>query len=517
MAFVLLVSFVCAAIVSAGLTWSIRGLALKRHWMRASLSARHLTPVSMPRLGGIAIAISVVALSSVAMSAALWLHCVSNVSVYQLLLVLFAALIPFAVGLADDFLDLTPWVKVEAEILAGLVLWGSGVRIVHFTSLYHSHQFGTTVSILLTLFWVVLISNAFNLIDGIDGLAAGSALFSVLTVFVISLLGHNLLQSLVTIILAGAMLGFLRYNFNPATIYLGDCGSLFIGTLLAGLTLTGATQQKSSTLVAVAIPLVAFGLPVVETSVSVVRRFLCGQPIFGADREHFHHKLLDRGWSQRRVVVVLYAVSALCGLLSLALLTPGQASLAVVLVVLGIGVVFGVQQLGYHEFFEIGRVARRAMDQKQVIINNIAVRRGAERLAHCEDWQEIIGALQDTFANNDFDDFRVIVRAKDNDAICWSYEWQRPVPRFEDQKPSAPWTLSLRLQVIKDEWYGALELSRLDNSALLLDINLLTSELRTELERACQQAVLLDNEAWRSTTKHVMKLSTELDCAQELG
>jgi UDP-GlcNAc:undecaprenyl-phosphate GlcNAc-1-phosphate transferase len=410
-----------------------------------------------------------------------------------MLVVLSAAMISFVVGLVDDFLDLSVLVKIAAEILAGLVLWGSGIRILHLTSLFNNLQFGTAVSVLLTVLWVLLISNAFNLIDGLDGLAAGSALFSILTVFVVSLVTHNSIQGLLAAILAGAILGFLRYNFNPATIYLGDCGSLFIGTFLAGITLTGVTQQKSSTLIAVGIPLVAFGLPVVETSVSVIRRFLCGQSIFSADRGHIHHKLLDRGWSHRQVVVILYGVSALFGLLSLALLTLGQTPLAIVLLVLGTGVVIGVQKIGYHEFVEIGRVARRAVDQKRIIVNNLAVRRGAEQLAGCDDWQEMIEVLQSTFINNDFDSFKIIIQAKDSDAIAWGHEWQRPVPRLDfDSEPSERWSLRLHLRGAKGLWNGSLELSRQESSVLLLDINLLTKEFKAELERACQRAVVAD-------------------------
>ncbi len=495
MASVLLLSFLGSIVCSAGLTWTIRNFALRRDWVRASLSSRHTLPVSMPRLGGVAIATVVTTISCIAMFTLRPLQDASKSSMRQILVVLSAALISFVVGLVDDFLDISAWSKIAAEVVAGLVLWGSGIRILHFASLFHSHQFGTTASALLTVFWVLLISNAFNFIDGLDGLAAGSALFSVVTVFVVSLISHNAMQSLLAAILAGAILGFLRYNFNPATIYLGDCGSLFIGTLLAGLTLTGVTQQKSSTMIAVAIPLVAFGLPVVETSVSVIRRFLSGQPIFLADREHIHHRLLSRGWSHRQVVVALYAVSALFGLLSLALLTPGQAPLAIVLLVIGIGVVTGVQKVGYHEFVEIGQVARRALEQKRVIVNNLALRRGSEKLAGCDDWHEMIGILQNTFANNDFDSFRIIVKAEKSDAIAWSHQWQRLGQQFnQETEANTQWSLSLQLRVLKGKWNGSLELSRVDSSALRLDINLLTSEFRIELERACQRAIALGEE-----------------------
>jgi len=487
---VLLFSFVSAIALSAGLTWSIRDVALRRGWVRSSLSARHLHPISMPRLGGAAIAGAVVAISCVAMFAMRSLLYTSKHSVDQMLLVLSAALVNFGVGLADDIQDLPIWVRVAAEILAGGLLWIGGIRILYFASIFHSHEFGAALSLLLTICWILLISNAFNLIDGLDGLAAGSALFSVLTVFVVSLIDHQVVQSLLAAVLAGAILGFLRYNFNPATIFLGDCGSLFIGTLLAGLTLTGATQQKSSTLFAVAIPLVAFGLPVVETVVSVIRRFLRGQSIFVADRDHIHHRLLNRGWSHRQAVVLLYGVSAVFAILSLALLAPGQAPLAIVLLVLGVGVVVGVDKLKYHEFFEIGRVARRALEQKQIIVNNLAVRRGAEGFSRCTNWVEIFQVLQETFTNNEFDTFMVIVKAEGSGAIAWAHRWQRPLPRLGGELSSTdPWSLSLPLRVSKGKWTGSLELLRFDGSELLLDINLLTSEFRAELETACHRVL----------------------------
>ena len=495
-------AFFGAIVLSAGLTWIVRDIALKRGWVRGSLSTRHLQSVSMPRLGGVAIASAVLTVSGFALLALLASHKVSKSSVGQMLLILSVALINFGIGLVDDIFDISAWPRVATEILAGLLLWAGGIRILYFSSLSPGHEFGTAISIALTVLWVVLISNAFNLIDGLDGLAAGSALFSVLTVFIISVAVQNAMQGLLAAILAGAILGFLRYNFNPATIFLGDCGSLFIGTLLAGLTLTGARQQKSSTLIAVAIPVVACGFPVVETGVSVIRRFLRGQPIFSADREHIHHKLLDRGWSQRQVVVALYGVSALFGMLSLALLTPGQAPLAIVFLVTGVGVIMGVQKLQYHEFFEVGRLARRALEQKKVIVNNLAVRRGAERLARCHSWAMIIEVLQEIFADNDFDGFVIVVKAKDTEAIAWTHHWQRTVSRLDGELDSTcQWSLAMPLQVMKGQWQGVLELSRLDSSALMIDINLLICELRVELESACTRAI-----ATQETTRRAVQL-----------
>ena len=229
-----------------------------------------------------------------------------------------------------------------------------------------------------TVLWVLAITNAFNLIDGLDGLAAGSALFSTLVAFVVALLNGYSLVTVMTIALAGAILGFLRFNFNPATIFLGDSGSLFIGFVLSALALQGA--QKAPTIVAVAIPVVSFGLPILETALSIVRRLISGRPVFTADREHIHHKLLQHGMTHRQVVILLYGVSAIFALLSLFLLWPTGSSLGLVLAVLGIGIWIGVQHLGYLEFGELARVAHRTLDQPQIFVNNLAIRRATEEL-----------------------------------------------------------------------------------------------------------------------------------------
>jgi len=188
--------------------------------------------------------------------------------------------------------------------------------------------------------------------DGLDGLAGGSALFSTMVVFGVAVFSHSSLVSLLSIALAGAILGFLRFNFNPATIFLGDCGSLFIGFMLSALALQGARNHPRSS----PLPFCGlFRLPILETVLSVMRRLIGGRPVFTADREHIHHKLLERGMSHRQVVIVLYAVSALFALLSLFLLWPTGSTLGLILAVLGTGVWLGVQHLGYLDFGELRR------------------------------------------------------------------------------------------------------------------------------------------------------------------
>jgi UDP-GlcNAc:undecaprenyl-phosphate/decaprenyl-phosphate GlcNAc-1-phosphate transferase len=219
--------------------------------------------------------------------------------------------------------------------------------------------------------WVLAITNAFNLIDGLDGLAAGSAFFSTLVVFAVSVFQDKPFIAILVAGLGGSILGFLRYNFNPASIFLGDSGSLYIGFILSAAALAGS--QKSSTMVAVAVPVVSFGLPILDVSIAILRRFLRGRPLFEADAEHIHHKLLKRGFSHRDAVLILYCVSAVFGLLGL-LLYPSGDLIIVVLTVIALGIFFGLKQLRYREFGELQRAAQQAIGPLRIILPSTARR-----------------------------------------------------------------------------------------------------------------------------------------------
>jgi UDP-GlcNAc:undecaprenyl-phosphate GlcNAc-1-phosphate transferase len=307
-----------------------------------------------------------------------------------------------------------------------------------------------------------------------------------------------------TIALAGAILGFLRYNFNPATIFLGDSGSLFIGFLLSALALAGA--QKAPTIVAVAIPVVSFGLPILETSLSILRRLISGRPVFTADREHIHHKLLQHGLTHRQVVIVLYAVSAVFALLSLFLLWPTGSSLGLVLAVLGIGIWVGVQRLGYLELGELGRVAHRTFEQRQIVINNLAIRRATEELKVARDYEQIRRVLEAAFTSNDFDGFDIRFKLFPGESHPAgevepnalprrgevSFHWQKM--RSDSMDGLAVWSLSLDLVSSSSRRRGALRIHRIYSQRdLQLDINLLTSAfpvvLADALDRALQHTV----------------------------
>jgi UDP-GlcNAc:undecaprenyl-phosphate GlcNAc-1-phosphate transferase len=246
-------------------------------------------------------------------------------------------------GAWDDFKNLSPLTKLILELIIAGLVFGFGFKIENI-----SLPFGDSLSLgvygfPVTLLWIVGIMNAINLSDGIDGLAAGISFFVVVTLGIVSYRGGNVLNILLCCALGGALLGFFRYNFNPAQIYLGDSGSLFLGYILSILSIWGF--QKSTTVIALLTPVVAFGIPILDMLVSIARRYFRGLPIFRRDLEHIHHRLRSMGFSQRKVVLILYAFCIALNAMALLLYVSKNASL--VLVVLVLGFIFGLKYLGY--------------------------------------------------------------------------------------------------------------------------------------------------------------------------
>src|SRR5437588_1671346 len=408
LALIYLFCFVLAVFLGALSTWTVRRFAVSNGWAKGPLFAHHVHKQPIPRFGGVAIYVTFV----FALGALIFAEKVCNktlgFSTNSAVALLLPGTLMFAVGLLDDFVELSAQFKLIAQILCGAVLFILGFEVFYFPLNYAGHDLGVVLSLLSTIFWVVLISNAFNLIDGLDGLAVGSALFSTVSVFVVSLVQENLLVTWLSLILAGSILGFLRYNFNPATIFLGDSGSLFLGFMLSALALAGK-QSKAPTLVAIAIPLVAFGLPLVDTCISILRRFLRGKSLFGPDREHIHHKMMELGLSHRQVVIVLYATSAAFALLSIFLLYPDTPLVGLVFSVVGAIFLIGVQHLGYEEFSEIRRVAQRTIEQRRIIVNNLAFRNAVKQLENISRFRDVVRVLENAFEENEFDGFELTV------------------------------------------------------------------------------------------------------------
>jgi UDP-GlcNAc:undecaprenyl-phosphate GlcNAc-1-phosphate transferase len=482
--------FVLSLLGSFVLTRWVRDFATQKGWVTTLATAgqgRHVHSQALPRLGGVAIYLSF--LVSIAL-AVYFSRSHPGLDFGMSLRVGLTIMLPgtliFLLGVYDDLHPVGVRVKFAVQALAALMLFAGGLRIVDLPLIFGSRQLSWVVGVPLTVGWVIGITNAFNLIDGLDGLAAGSALFSTFVLFVVSLLNHSSAVALMSLVLAGAILGFLRFNFNPATIFLGDCGSLFIGFMLSALALQGT--QKAPTAIAVAIPIVSFGLPILETLLSIIRRFISGRPVFTADREHIHHKLLQLGFSHKQVVITLYGVSALFALLSLFLLAPNGSTMGLVFAVLGTGVWVGVQHLGYLEFGELRRIALRTIDQRQVMINNMAVRRAIEELKAAHDYRTLGNILSAAFGSNDFEVFELrlnqgvaLLPAGSLQVVSSAEEppyfrWTKPGSRYRPGGISA-WSMHLELITSEQHAAGSMVLQRLYHEReLQLDINLLTTD-----------------------------------------
>jgi UDP-GlcNAc:undecaprenyl-phosphate/decaprenyl-phosphate GlcNAc-1-phosphate transferase len=480
--------FVVSLVLSAVMSRLVRDVAKARGWTMALESARHVHQAAVPRLGGVAILGSMVLVVTFTAIASNLLHLGYFFPSATFLGLFGPTLVIFSLGLADDFRSLSPYLKFGVQILAAGWLFLNGFRVTHFPLLFGKNEMGSVAALALTVFWVLLITNAFNLLDGLDGLAAGSALFSSLVVFIISLITGNFLAEAVTLALAGSIVGFLRYNFNPATIFLGDCGSLVIGFVLSAVSM--ASSEKVSTTVAVAIPVVSFGLPILDTLIAVLRRFLNGKSLFRADVEHIHHKLLQRGLSHRQAVVVLYAVSAFFALISLPLLSPRTGTVAVVLSIVGLGVFFGLQHLGYHELDELRRVARRTWEQKTIISNNLAIRRATDQLAGARTAHDVLRILKTAFEGNDYDGFELSFAPE----VPASYGSSPVIPPFryawrrEEANQSKGWELRLELLSKSGEVRGSFSIHRgYTKRSLRSDINCLTAEFASALSSSLQR------------------------------
>jgi UDP-GlcNAc:undecaprenyl-phosphate/decaprenyl-phosphate GlcNAc-1-phosphate transferase len=495
---IFLATFFLALFLSFVLTRSVRDFARARGWLAAPTHDRHLHATPLPRLGGVAIFLSFATCMGLA---AAWASRYPNLHSATLFGTMKTILVPaalvFLLGVYDDVRGVGPYVKFTVQAIAASMLYAGGLRIINIPVLFGDRPLPSSVELLFTVIWVLAITNAFNLIDGLDGLAAGSALFSTMVAFVLAVFHGPVLVEVMTIALAGAILGFLRFNFNPATIFLGDSGSLFIGFLLSALALHGA--QKAPTIVAVAIPIVSFGLPILETVLSVIRRLISGRPVFTADREHIHHKLLQHGMSHRQVVILLYGVSAVFAMLSLFLLWPTGSSLGLVMAVMGVGIWIGVQHLGYLEFGEIARVGRRTLDQPQIFVNNLAIRRATEELKVARDYEQVRRILTAAFGSNDFDGFELNLDSlaghmsafgeiRHSQAVENTFRWLKPGLR--NLNSCAVWTIALSLLSSSNRARGTLMIYRqYTRRDLQVDVNLLTNVFPTALADALDRTL----------------------------
>lgn len=335
-----------------------RRFAVARGWMDLPDKDRKRHPVPVPRIGGVPIVLAYAGAFAFVVLMGIPGVAANEMSSPSALKLVPAAVVIFLTGLIDDIYGMPAGRKLIGQILAAVLACLGGIQITALVSF----PLGDVVGPIVTVVWLVACSNAFNLIDGVDGLASGLGFLATVTVLVAGLLYGDWGLVVATAPLAGALLGFLLFNFNPASIFLGDAGSLWVGFMLGCYGVIWS--QKSATLLGLIAPMMALCVPLLDTALSILRRFLRRQPIFSADHGHIHHRLLDRGLTPRRVALMLYAASGVAACLSILYSTERGSStgLAIVLFCLSIGV--GVYYLGYQEF----NIAVRAF--RQISIRN---------------------------------------------------------------------------------------------------------------------------------------------------
>ena len=309
-------AFVFALAVAFASTPAVKMLAIKIKAVDVPKDNRRMHKIPIPRMGGLAI------FSGFLLSSILFIPMSG-----QFRAILIGALILVVLGIVDDIVALDAKIKFVGQIAAALIPALSGVVIRGFGHPFaeNSYFYLGVLSIPVTVLWIVGITNAVNFIDGLDGLACGVSAIATVTMLIIAVLYSEVQIALMMAALAGACLGFLPYNMNPAKIFMGDTGSMFLGYILAVTSIQGLF--KFYAVISFAVPFILLGLPIFDTGFAIIRRLLKGQSPLQADRGHVHHRLIDLGFDQKQSVAILYAFSALMGLTAVILARTNESRL----------------------------------------------------------------------------------------------------------------------------------------------------------------------------------------------
>lgn len=248
------------------------------------------------------------------------------------------------IGIIDDYKNLPAKVKLIGQIAAACILVAFDIRIDFLTNPFGDWIFLEYLSVPVTIFWIVGLTNTVNLIDGLDGLAAGVATIASITLMLVAYQQGDAFIVFITAALAGSALGFLKYNFNPARIFMGDTGSMLLGFILAGVSIIGTV--KSATTIALIVPILALGLPILDTTFAIIRRYRGGVPIFKPDKGHLHHRLLDLGFTQRQAVLLMYVFSSFLGLSAIALTQVNEYAGVIILLFILFVIIYGAKKIG---------------------------------------------------------------------------------------------------------------------------------------------------------------------------
>lgn len=327
-------AFIIAFLVSYLLTPLIKNLSHRTGAVDNPGERRvHIRPI--PSLGGIAIYLGVLLAIFTT---------VTNLSSNQTLQgFLVGGTFIVILGIVDDLTELKARYKLIGQILAAAILVAFGVKIEFVTNPFGGMFYLGFWGIPLTIFWVVGVINAVNLIDGLDGLAAGVSTIASFTLLFVAIQEGHFLIVLLTAALAGGALGFLRYNFNPAKIFMGDTGSMFLGFMLATVSTAGAL--KSATVATLLVPIIALGVPIFDTIFAIIRRSFNGKSVAEADQGHLHHRLLQMGLSHKQAVIVVYLVSILLGITAIAINAATMPEALILVFATITGLVLGARKL----------------------------------------------------------------------------------------------------------------------------------------------------------------------------
>ena len=382
--------FVLGAILTCVLTPVVRYLAIHKGFVDCPQRARKVHHQATPRLGGAAVLLSFLIVVSIAawavpqLSTLLWGN---NPVIGSIIL---GAIGIFIIGFLDDLARLAPKTKLLGEfVIAWLVVWGTNLSFssVQFLGL-GLLTFPEWVGFGLSCLWIVGMANAINLIDGLDGLASGITLFGLLAVSVVGYLAGISSVTWMSTLLIGCLLGFLVYNSRPASIFLGDCGSLTLGYLAGCLTLLASFREGG--VVDGIFPVLAFAVPILDCVFAIFRRTMRGRSPFSPDMEHFHHRLMTKGLSHGKAVLAMWAMAFSCSLVAIAAAFGKGDQLFAVFVFFGLGGFILLRYIGYFRFEFFGEgLSTLIEDRKSTKSVEIAIKEAEEIVSQAKSLEQL--------------------------------------------------------------------------------------------------------------------------------
>jgi len=466
--------FAVAMLMAAVLVPLMRPLAFRLGAVDRGMGRRVHSGV-IPRLGGLGIFVAFAIPLVFSLTRGEW-----DLFHHNMIGIMAASLVVLFIGLCDDLGGATVRNKLIAEVLAAGIIYAWGIKITVITNPLGGQIHLGLMSLPVTVLWIIVVTNAINLIDGLDGLAAGTGILIAATFTLLP--GTEFHLQLAYIILAGSLAGFLIYNFPPASIFMGDAGSLFLGFFLASTSIL--TSRKATALATIMIPIIAFMLPLMDMFYAVIRRYFRGIPLGEADREHIHHKLLAMGLSKKKVLLVLSLVNA-CVMVTVLLLVRQQLSVDFVgLVLIVLAAAAGLRLLGYVEFVPFAKELRRnfEMGRRSKYFNYVIrrFRRGARNAVTEEEFREQLDSLMREYG---FSLAQVFLYDYDDARPFYSYASQ------QNAAPEKPFMLSFAV-VEKDRHLGMVHVTREMDEDHLLCAAEMSRALSEEIARFARERVV---------------------------